>query len=152
MTKPRPCCDAFVAKTGALEDPPLRSGATRSPAQGTVGLEWEEDLARLGLGALDTVLVAVGGGGLIAGVATWFAGRVKVVGVEPEGSRALHAALAAGKPLDVDVKSVAADLLGARRVGDRCFAIAKAHVAEVALPSPTTPSGTRSAACGARCA
>ncbi len=83
-----------------------------------------EDLAPLGLPPLDTVLVAVGGGGLISGVAAWFAGRVKVVGVEPEGSRALHAALEAGRPVDVPVRSVAADSLGARRVGERCnFAI-----------------------------
>ena len=67
---------------------PYETAATIA-GQGTVGLEWEEDLARLGLPPLDTVLVAVGGGGLIAGVAAWFAGRVKVVGVEPEGSRAL---------------------------------------------------------------
>ena len=66
------------------------------------------------------MLVAVGGGGLIAGVAAWFADRVKVVGVEPEGSRALHAALAAGGPVNVEVRSVAADSLGARRVGDLC--------------------------------
>ena len=74
---------------------------------------------------LDTVLVAVGGGGLIAGIAAWFAGRVKVVGVEPEGSRALHAALEANTPVDVDVKSLAANSLGAKRVGELNFEIAK---------------------------
>ena len=93
---------------------------------GTVALEWEEDLERLGLPALDTVLVAVGGGGLLSGVAAWFAGRIKVVGVEPEGSRALGAALEAGAPVDVSVHSVAADSLGARRVGDLNLAIAPA--------------------------
>ena len=102
---------------------------------GTVALEWEADLARLALPALDTVLVAVGGGGLIAGIAAWFAGRVSVVGVEPEGSRALHAALEARGPVDVAVKSIAANSLGARRVGDRNFAIARKFVAEVALVS-----------------
>jgi threonine dehydratase len=125
-------CDAFVAESGALKIHPYEAPATIA-GQGTVGLEWQEDVARLQLPPLDTVLVAVGGGGLIAGVASWFAGRVKVVGVEPEGSRALHAALAAGKPVDVEVKSVAADSLGARRVGEMCFAIARNHVAEVAL-------------------
>ncbi len=81
------------------------------------------------------MLVAVGGGGLIAGVAAWFAGRVKVVGVEPEGSRALHAALEAGRPVDVPVRSIAADSLGAKRVGDLNFAIARRSVAGVALVS-----------------
>ena len=82
---------------------------------------------------LDTVLIAVGGGGLIAGVAAWFQGRVKVVGVEPEGSRALHAALEADKPVDVTVNSIAADSLGAKRVGELDFDIAKSFVSGVVL-------------------
>ena len=85
-------CDAYVAETGALAIHPYDAPETVVGA-GTVALEWEEDLARLGRAGLDTVLVAVGGGGLVSGVAAWFAGRVKVVGVEPEGSRALDAAL-----------------------------------------------------------
>ena len=125
-------CDAYVADSGALKIHPYDAPATIAGA-GTVALEWEEDLARLGLPALDTVLVAVGGGGLIAGVAAWFAGRVKVVGVEPEFSRAMDAALAAGRPVDVSVNSIAADSLGAKRVGDLDFAIARKFVAEVAL-------------------
>ena len=125
-------CDAYVAESGALKIHPYDAPETIAGA-GTVALEWEEDLARLALPALDTVLIAVGGGGLIAGVAAWFAGRVKVVGVEPEGSRALHAALEAGRPVDVPVQSIAADSLGARRVGEWNFAIARRHVAEVAL-------------------
>jgi threonine dehydratase len=84
---------------------------------------------------LDTVLVAVGGGGLIAGVAAWFAGEVKVVGVEPEGSRALGAALEARAPIDVTVNSIAADSLGAKRVGDLNFEIAQRFVNEVVLVS-----------------
>ena len=79
-------CDAYVADTGALRIHPFAAESTMT-GQGTVGLEWEQDGP-----ALDTVLVAVGGGGLISGIASWWAGRVKVVGVEPEGSRALHAA------------------------------------------------------------
>ena len=90
-------CDAYVAKSGALTIHPYASRETIA-GQGTVGLEWEEDLGRLGLAPLDAILVAVGGGGLIAGVAAWFDGRAKVVGVEPEGSRALHAALGGGPP------------------------------------------------------
>jgi threonine dehydratase len=101
--------------------------------QGTVALEWEEDLERAGLAKLDTVLIAVGGGGLIAGVAAWFRDRVKVVGVEPEGSRALHAALDAAKPVDVTVNSVAADSLGAKRIGDLDFDIARDFVSGVVL-------------------
>ena len=80
-------CDAYVAESGALLIHPYDAVETVA-GQGTVALEWEEDVERLGL-ELDTVLIAVGGGGLIAGVAAWFQGRVKVVGVEPEGSRAL---------------------------------------------------------------
>lgn len=76
-------------------------------------------------GTLDTVLVAVGGGGLVAGIAAWYAGRTRVVAVEPRTSRALDAALAAGAPCDVDVAGIAADSLGARRVGELAFAIAR---------------------------
>ena len=125
-------CDAYVAETGALAIHPYDAVETIA-GQGTLAKEWEEDLERLGLEALDSVLVAVGGGGLISGVAVWFQGRVKVVGVEPEGSRALHAALAANAPVDVDVKSLAADSLGAKRVGDLNFAIARQFVSQVVL-------------------
>jgi threonine dehydratase len=125
-------CDAYVAETAALAIHPYDAVETIA-GQGTLAKEWEEDLERLGLEALDTVLVAVGGGGLISGVAAWFQDRVKVVGVEPEGSRALYAALEANAPVDVDVKSLAADSLGAKRVGDLNFAIARQFVSEVVL-------------------
>ncbi|MFM8607672.1 MAG: threonine/serine dehydratase [Hyphomicrobiales bacterium] len=96
--------------------------------QGTIGKEWEED------GPLpDTVLIACGGGGLVGGIASWWHDRVKIVGVEPEGSRCLHAALEAGAPLPVEVKSIAADSLGARTVGRYAFEIAKEAVDHVAL-------------------
>lgn len=120
-------CEAFAAETGALSVHAYDAWATMA-GQGTVGLEWEADA-----GPLDTVLVAVGGGGLIGGIATWFGRRVKVVGVEPEGSRALHAALAAGGPVDVDVQSVAADSLGARNVFARVYETARTHVDHVVL-------------------
>jgi threonine dehydratase len=125
-------CDAYVAETGALLIHPYDAVETIA-GQGTVALEWEEDLERLGLEKLDTVLVAVGGGGLISGVAAWFQGGVKVVGVEPEGSRALHAAFEANEPVDVSVKSLAADSLGAKRVGDLNFDIARTLVSQVVL-------------------
>lgn len=96
--------------------------------QGTTALELESQVADL-----DTLLVAVGGGGFIGGIAAWFAGRVKVVGVEPRRSKALHAALEAGGPVDVEVEGIAADSLGARSVGRLMYPIAAAHVAEVVL-------------------
>ena len=84
--------------------------------------------------SLDTVLVAVGGGGLISGIASWFAGsKVKVVGVEPEGSRALQAAFDANGPVEVKVASVAADSLGARNVGQLVYDVTKDSVDHVAL-------------------
>jgi threonine dehydratase len=123
-------CDRHAADSGALLVHPYDAAATVAGA-GTVALEWEEDQARLGLAPLSTVLIAVGGGGLIAGVSAFFQGRVKVVGVEPEGSCCLHAALAAGRPVDVPVESIAADSLGARRAGDLPFAIAREAVDHV---------------------
>ncbi|KFA94018.1 threonine/serine dehydratase [Archangium violaceum] len=121
-------CDTYVAETGALSIHAYDSLPTLQ-GQGTVALEWEED-AR----GLDTVLVAVGGGGLIAGIASAWAGQgIKVVGVEPEGSRALHASLEAGRPVDVTVESIAADSLGARNTGELVFSIARAAVDHVAL-------------------
>jgi threonine dehydratase len=127
-------CEAYVAESGAQSIHAYDSTRTVE-GQGTVGLEWEEDLSRLGHAKLDTVLVAVGGGGLIAGVAAWFDKRVKVVAVEPERSRALNEALKAGRPVDVPVESIAADSLGAKRVGDIVFAIARDQVAESVLVS-----------------
>lgn len=118
----RALCEAYAARTGALDVHPYDATATVA-GQATTFLEWE---AQRGAAGLDTVLIAVGGGGLIAGACAWFGGRVKIVGVEPEGSRALHAALEAGEPVDVAVDSVAADSLGAKRIGALPFALARA--------------------------
>ena len=85
-------------------------------------LEWEAQ----GLEA-DTVLIAVGGGGLIAGALAWLQGRRKVVAVEPETSCALYTALCAGQPVDVEVSGIAANALGARRVGQICFDLARSQ-------------------------
>lgn len=120
-------CEKFIAESGALSVHAYDALETVT-GQGTVGLEWEEDAPDL-----DTVLVAVGGGGLIGGIAAWYGKRVKVVGVEPEGSRALHASLEAGKPVDVTVESVAADSLGARNTGQLVYDIAEKSVDHVAL-------------------
>ena len=120
-------CEKHVAKSGALSVHAYDAAETIA-GQGTVGLEWEEDAPEL-----DTVLVAVGGGGLIAGIAAWYGRRIKVVGVEPEGSRALHASLAAGCPVDVTVDSIAADSLGARNTGQLVYDIARQNVDHVAL-------------------
>jgi threonine dehydratase len=97
--------------------------------QGTLALELE------GQTALDTLLVAVGGGGLIGGIAAWYAGGVRVVGVEPEAAPTLTEALRAGRPVDAPAGGVAADSLAPRRVGGLMFPIARAHVERVALVS-----------------
>ncbi|QCK85200.1 threonine/serine dehydratase [Phreatobacter aquaticus] len=120
-------CEAHAAETGALSVHAYDAWPTIA-GQGTVGLEWEQDA-----GGLDTVLVAVGGGGLISGISRWFEKRVKVVGVEPEGSRALQAALEAGHPVDVEVNSIAADSLGARNVFARVHETAALYVDQVVL-------------------
>jgi threonine dehydratase len=87
--------------------------------QGTLGLELTEQV-----GALDTVVLAVGGGGLMAGIAAALEGQTKVVAVEPETIPTLHAALDADGPVDVDVSGIAADSLGARRVGTIAYDVA----------------------------
>lgn len=106
-------------RTGALfchayDDPAMVAG------NGTLGLELLDELPA----GFDTVLVAVGGGGLVAGVAAALPASVRVVAVEPVTCAALHAALAAGGPVDVPVSGVAADSLGARRIGDIAYEMA----------------------------
>ncbi|HEY6438984.1 MAG TPA: threonine/serine dehydratase [Acetobacteraceae bacterium] len=96
--------------------------------QGTVGHEFEHDAPEL-----THVLVATGGGGLIGGIAAWYAGGVQVVSVEPEGCPALHDALRTGRPIEAPVGGVAADSLGARQVGELMFPIAQAYVAAAVL-------------------
>jgi threonine dehydratase len=98
--------------------------------QGTLALE----LTRQAPG-LDTLLVSVGGGGLIGGIAAWCAGRPRVIGVEPEAAPTLTRALEAGKPVDAPAGGIAADSLAPRRVGELMFPIAQAHIARVLLVS-----------------
>jgi threonine dehydratase len=121
--------EAWVARTGAM---PIHAFDQRETlmGQGSVGLEIEEQAP-----AIDTLLVAVGGGGLIGGIAAWFGGNVKVVGVEPEAAPTLYRALEAGEPVDAEAGGVAADSLAPRRVGQLMFPIAKRHVEKVVLVS-----------------
>ncbi|WP_207484200.1 threonine/serine dehydratase [Arenibaculum pallidiluteum] len=96
--------------------------------QGTVGLELEDQAPDI-----DTLLVAVGGGGLIGGIAAWYAGRIRVVGVEPRTAPTLTRALEAGEPVDAEAGGIAADSLAPRRVGRLVFPIARRLVAGTVL-------------------
>lgn len=131
--------DLYADSLAASREWALQSGALEIHAydqaetllgQGTVGFEFQEQSPRL-----DTLLVAVGGGGLIGGIAAWYAGAVKVVGVEPEAAPTLTYALRAGRPVDAPAGGVAADSLAPKRVGEIMFPIAQQHVAEVVLVS-----------------
>jgi threonine dehydratase len=127
--------DAFAAsETWAANSGALPVHAFDQPetllGQGTLGLELAEQAPDL-----DTVLVAVGGGGLIGGIAAWYAGAIRVIGVEPEGAPTLFDAFKAGRPVDAPAGSIAADSLAPRRVGELMFPIARAHVERVVLVS-----------------
>lgn len=109
---------AYEQETGAMQVHAYDAPATVA-GQGTCFAEWQAQ----GLEA-DTLLIAVGGGGLIGGALAWFQGARKIVAVEPETSCALNAALAAKQPVDVEVSGVAANALGAKRIGSICFELA----------------------------
>ncbi|MES0007425.1 threonine/serine dehydratase [Mesorhizobium sp. M0062] len=114
--------EAFAEKTGALQIHAFNQEETLV-GQGTLGLEIETDLPDI-----DTLLVAVGGGGLIGGIAAWFAGRIRIIAIEPEGAPTLHRAFEAGHPVDAPAEGVAADSLAPKRVGEMMFPIAEAFV------------------------
>jgi threonine dehydratase len=97
---------------------------------GSAGLEFEEQAPDL-----DTLLVACGGGGLIGGIAGWYQGRVRLIGVEPELAPTLDRALAAGRPVDAEAGGIAADSLAPKRVGELMFPLAQRWVERVALVS-----------------
>ena len=129
--------DRYADALAAAQDWEQSSGAMSVHAydqretilgQGTLGLELAEQAA-----SLDTVLVPVGGGGLLAGVASWFTGDVRVIAVEPEGAPTLSYARAAGQPTDAPAGSVAADALAPRRVGELVFPITESYVDDVLL-------------------
>jgi threonine dehydratase len=109
---------AYEAKTGAMQVHAFDAVSTVA-GQGTLTREWEEQ----GLQA-DTILIAVGGGGLIAGAMAWLGNTRKILAVEPEKAPTLHTALAHGGPQDVDVGGIAANALGARKVGKICYDLA----------------------------
>ncbi len=129
--------ERYAEALAASEEWAAQSGALRIHAynqpetlqgQGTVGMEFEEQEPEL-----DTLLVAVGGGGLIGGIAGWYSGRIKVIGVEPEAAPTLTRALAAGEPVDAEAGGIAADSLAPKRVGELMFPIAQAFVDRVVL-------------------
>jgi len=119
--------EARVAETRALAVHAYDQRETLL-GQGSVGLELEADRPEI-----DTLLVATGGGGLIGGIAAWYAGRVQVISVEPELAPTLHDALKAGHPIDAPAGGIAADSLAPRRVGSLMFPIAQRHVAAAVL-------------------
>jgi len=121
--------EAYRQKSGALGVHAFDQRETLL-GQGTLALELEQQKPDI-----DTLLVGVGGGGLIGGIASWYAGRVKVVGVEPELAPTLTEALAAGKPVDAEAGGIAADSLAPKQIGQLVFPIAQRHVAQVALVS-----------------
>jgi len=121
--------ERFVAERGALaihafEDPATLLG------QGTLGGEIDADIPNL-----SALLVAVGGGGLIGGIAAWFRGRVRIIAVEPEGAPTLWRAFEAGRPVDAETEGIAADSLAPKRVGELMFPIAQEFVERSVLVS-----------------
>jgi len=117
----------WIESSGALEVHAYDQLETLT-GQGTLGLEMERQCPQL-----DTLLVAVGGGGLIGGIAAWYRGRIKLVSVEPVTAPTLAKAIAAGRPVDAEAGGVAADSLAPRRVGELMFPLAQNFVSETVL-------------------
>jgi threonine dehydratase len=129
----------WVRESGAL---PIHAFDQRETllGQGTLALELSTQAPQL-----DSLLVGVGGGGLIGGIAAWYAGSVKVIGVEPEGAPTLTKALEAGRPVDAPAGSIAADSLAPRQVGALMFRIAQAHISRVVLVTDDAIRGAQQA-------
>jgi threonine dehydratase len=121
--------EAWVVQSGALPIHAFDQVETLL-GQATVGLELEGQVSQL-----TTLLIAVGGGGLIAGIAAWYAGRIKIVGVEPVQAPTLTRAFEAGRPIDAEAGGIAADSLAPRRVGELIFPIARRYVKQTVLVS-----------------
>jgi threonine dehydratase len=121
--------EKWARQTGAMQVPAFDQNETIM-GQGSLALELEEQAPNI-----DTVLVAVGGGGLVAGIAAWYAGRIKVIGVEPYASPTLTRALEAGHPVDAEAGGLAADSLAPRRVGEIVFPIVQKYAPRTVLVS-----------------
>src|SRR5258707_9902236 len=119
--------EAWLAKSGAMSIHAFNQRETLL-GQGTVGLELEQQYPRL-----DILLVSVGGGGLIGGVASWYGSKIKLIGVEPEAAPTLSNALNAGHPVDSPAGGIAADSLAPKQVGELMFPIAQSHLEKVIL-------------------
>jgi threonine dehydratase len=117
----------WTERTGALPIHAYEAVETLL-GQGTLGLELEEQSPRI-----DSLLVAVGGGGLIGGVASWYENRTRVISVEPELAPTLQRALEAGRPVDAPAGGIAADSLAPRQVGQLMFPIAQKYVQNALL-------------------
>jgi threonine dehydratase len=131
--------EKWIAQSGAA---PIHAYDQWETLQGqaTVGLEFEEQAPEL-----DALLVAVGGGGLVGGIAAWYAGRIPVIGVEPEEAPTLTRALEAGAPVDSPAGGVAADSLAPKRVGALMFPLAQRYVAATVLVSDDAIRGAQRA-------
>jgi threonine dehydratase len=119
--------EAWAAQSGAMHIHAYDQCETLL-GQGTVGLELEQQYPRL-----DTLLVGVGGGGLIGGIAAWYGAKIKLIGVEPEAAPTLTNALNAGGPVDSPAGGIAADSLAPKRVGELMFPFAQKYVDKVIL-------------------
>jgi threonine dehydratase len=117
----------FASESGAMEIHAFDQPETLL-GQGSVGLEAEQQCPEM-----DTLLVGVGGGGLIGGIAAWFEGRVKLIAVEPRAAPTLHRALEAGHPVDAEAGGIAADSLAPRKVGELMYPLAERFVDRVVL-------------------
>ncbi len=133
-------CRQYQQSTGAIDCHAYDQLETLQ-GQGTVAAEWQQQAAQQ---PLDTLLVAVGGGGLIGGIAAWYAGQTKVVAVESEGCPTLHQALKVGSPVDCAVNGLAADSLGATQIGALGFEVAQRYVsANVLVPDTDIAAAQR---------
>jgi threonine dehydratase len=121
--------EVYARESGALEIHAFDSIETLL-GTGTIGVELDEQSQ-----GVDTVLAGVGGGGLLGGIAAWYAGRINVTGVEPEGAPTLTRALQAGEPVDAPAGSIAADSLAPRRIGALIFPVLRRHVRDSLLVS-----------------
>jgi threonine dehydratase len=129
--------EIWAQRTGAMPVPAFDQNETIL-GQGTVGFELDQQAPDI-----DTVLVSVGGGGLVAGIAAWYAGRIKIIGVEPVASPTLTKALEAGHPVDAEAGGLAADSLAPRRVGERVFPIVQKYARQTVLVSDEAIAGAQ---------